>query len=290
MRILKRKGYYYLQHSFRKEGKVITREIYIGDRLPKDIKEIKERFLQKYVKSILNKQFEQIKVNFQQDWNKIPESVKAKELQEVAIAFTYNTNAIEGSKITLPETRAILQEKIAPNKSLYDIKETEAHSRVFLAMLQEESITEQLVLHWHREIFRETKKEIAGRYRDYRVRVGIHIPPDWQDVPELMRKLITSLKHNHTINPVEFAARIHYQFEFIHPFGDGNGRIGRLLMNQILWHAGYPILVIENKKRLAYYKALEKGEEKFTQYLFRTYLKAHKRYLKGTNSPVLWGV
>ena len=279
MRILKRKGYYYLQHSFRKEGKVITREIYIGEKLPKDIKEIKARFLQKNVTSRLYKQFEQIKSGFQQNWNKTPESVKAKELQEVAIAFTYNTNAIEGSKITLPETRAILQEKIAPSKSLYEVKETESHARVFLSMLQEEGLTEQLILHWHREIFRETKKELAGRYRDYRVRVGIHVPPDWQDVPELMRKLITFLKHNHTINPVELAARAHYQFEFIHPFGDGNGRIGRLLMNQILWHSDYPMLIIENKKKLAYYRALEGGEEKFTQYFFRIYIKTHKRYL-----------
>jgi len=280
MRIFKRKGYYYLQHSFRKEGKVITRETYIGEKLPKDIKEIKERFLQKHVKSRLYKQLEQIRAGFQKDWNKTPESVKAEELKEIAIAFTYNTNAIEGSKITLAETRAILQEKIAPRKPLYDIKETEAHAKVFLATLQEkEELTEQLLLQWHREVFRETKKEIAGKYRDYRVHVGIHIPPDWQDIPILMKKLFDFYKENKSMNPVELAARIHYKFEFIHPFGDGNGRIGRLLMNHILWHKKYPILIIENKKKLAYYKALEKGEEKFVQYFLRTYLKANKKYL-----------
>ena len=279
MRILKRKGYYYLQHSFRKEGKVITKEIYIGEKLPKDIKEIKEKFMQKYVKSKLYNQFQQIKTGFQQNWNKTPQSVKAKELKEIAIAFTYNTNAIDGSKITLPETRAILQEKIAPHKSLYDIKETEAHAKVFLATLQKkEEVTVQLLLQWHQQIFQETKPEIAGKYRDYRVHVGIHIPPDWQDIPVLMRQFITFFRRNSAMNPVELAARTHYQFECIHPFGDGNGRIGRLLMNHILWHAGHPMIIIENRKRLAYYRALERGEEKFTQYFFRTYLKIHKSH------------
>ena len=64
-------------------------------------------------------------------------------------------------------------------------------------------------------------------------------------------------------NAVEHAARIHYQFEKIHPFGDGNGRIGRLIMNYMLWHAGYPMLIIEYKKRKSYYQALTKEEEGF---------------------------
>lgn len=284
MRIVKRHNYYYLQHSFRRKDKVMTKEIYLGEKIPKNIDELKANLLQKYVMVEQYKQFEQIKQGFQKEWKKLPGSIKEKELQEIAIAFTYNTNAIEGSTITLPETREIIQKGIAPHKPLYDIKETEAHAKVFLAMLQKkEEMTEQLLLHWHQEMFQETKQEIAGKYRDYGVRVGMHVPPDWQDIPMLMKRFILFFKKNSLMHPVELAAKTHYQFESIHPFGDGNGRVGRLLMNYILWHHNYPTLIIENKKKKAYYKAFA-GEEKFAQYLFRTYLKAHKKYLNSLSN------
>jgi len=281
MRILKKKGYYYLQHSFRKDGKVITREIYLGGKIPENLEEIREKFLQKHVKPGLYNQCEKITSGFQKEWGHYPESAKARDFQEIAIAFTYNTNSIEGSTITLEETREILQERIAPNKPLRDIKETEKHAGVFLNMLRKkEGLTGPLLSQWHQEIFGETKKDISGKYRDYRVRVGRHVPPDWQDIPKLMKGLFIFYRKNKNMHPVELSARMHYQFEAIHPFGDGNGRIGRLLMNHILWHSKYPVLIIEKKRRMAYYKALEKGEDKFVQYFFRTYLRAHKKYLK----------
>ena len=141
MRIIKRKKgneeYFYLQNSFRKGNKVITKEKYLGKEIPKNIEEIKKE-LQKdlYIK------LEKIKTNFQKEWSKLPKTVKEKEKEEIAIAFTYNTNAIEGSTITLEEAREIIHEKISSNKPLRDVKETEAHSKVFLKMLdKKEKIT-----------------------------------------------------------------------------------------------------------------------------------------------------
>ena len=285
MRIITRKKggkrYFYLQHSLRKGKKVITKEKYLGTEIPANLNERMFLF-RKEIQKDINKKLEAIREHFQSEWRRIPESAKEKELEEISIAFTYNTNAIEGSTITLEEAREIIHDKISPNKPLRDVRETEAHSKVFLQMLRKnEKITKELLLLWHRNIFGETKPDISGKFRDYLVRVGPHLAPDWQDVENLLKNFIDFISKNKKMNPVELAGRIHYQFEKIHPFGDGNGRIGRLLMNFILWHNKYPMLIIEYKKRKSYYKALQKDEEHFVSYFIRRYLTVHKkRYLK----------
>ena len=282
MRLVKRKKgrneYYYLQHSSRIKNKVITKEIYLGEKIPENINEIKLRFYKDITRDI-NEKLEKIRLNFQKEWKKIPEIQKEKEKQEISIAFTYNTNAIEGSRITLEETREIIEDKIAPNKGLNDIKETEKHNKIFLEMLDKKAkITDDLILNWHKRIFEETKTGIAGKYREYLVRVGSYIAPDWQDVKKLMKELIKFI-NKAEINSVELAARAHFKFEEIHPFGDGNGRIGRLIINNILWIEGYPMLIIEYKKRKSYYKAFKGDEEQFVKYFIRRYLSVHKKRL-----------
>ena len=142
---------------------------------------------------------------------------------------------------------------------------------------KKEGISKNLLLNWHKEIFGETKSDIAGQYRDYLVRVGAYIAPDWQEVEKMMSELIKFIKESRKVNSVELSARAHYRFEKIHPFGDGNGRIGRLLMNSILWHFGYPMIIIEYKKRRSYYKALQKDEEGFVTYFLRRYLSINEK-------------
>ena len=279
MTIVKKGNYYYLRHSYREDGKVKTVEKYLGKKVPKDIEKI-ERELKKKGEKVVYKKLEKLRSEFQKEWKRCPKSAKQREKEEIAIAFTYNTNAIEGSTITLEETREIIVDKTAPNKSLKDIRETEAHYNIFLKMLEtKEKITEKLLLRWHNEVFKETKPDIAGRFRNFLVRVGTYRAPDWQDVNELMKEFFEFLKKS-KLNPVELAARAHYRFEKIHPFGDGNGRIGRLIMNHILWQKGYPMLIIEYAKRKSYYKALNRNEDGFVNYFLRRYLKAHKKRLK----------
>ena len=209
-----KKGYYYLQHSFRKGKKVITREKYIGLKIPKNINEIKGKFSIELKKDFYKK-LEQIKKNFQAEWKKLPKSMQEKEKEEISIAFTYNSNAIEGSTITLHEVREIIQDKIAPNKPIRDIKETEMHNKIFLNMLKKkEKISNKLLLRWHKEIFGETKSDIAGRYRNYLVRIGPYIAPHWKVVRKIMNQIIDFINKS-KLNPVELAARAHYKFESI---------------------------------------------------------------------------
>ena len=281
--IKKNKGneeFYYLKYSYRKDGKIINLEKYLGKEIPNEetLEKLKLELLKENINQ-LHKKLEQIKSNFQKEWRSFPPSAKEKAVEQIAVAFTYNTNAIEGSKITLEETREIIEDKIAPNKPLRDINETEQHAKVFLEMLKKkELLTKELVLKWHNQIFSQSKPDIAGRFRNYLVRVGEHLAPDWQDVEQLMKEFFNYVNNKpKNKNIVEFAAIAHYRFEKIHPFADGNGRIGRLIINYLLWHEGYPMLIIDYKKRKSYYKAFLKNESNFVRYFLRRYLWSNKK-------------
>ena len=281
MNVVKRNAYYYLSHSFRLDNKVIHREKYLGKEIPANLEEIKEIFLRECMQQGIFSKLKTIQENFRKEWKKYPESIKKEILIDLSISFTYNTNAIEGSTITLGETEDIIKRKIAPNRPLRDVQETVNNSKTFFKAINEnDEISPEMLLKWHNGIFLDTKPDIAGKYRDYLVRVDDYRAPDWQDINKLMNEFFEWYNKNKKIMyPVEFAARAHYKFEKIHPFGDGNGRIGRLLVAYILKKNNYPLLIIEYKKRKSYYHALTKTEIDFMNWLFRSYLSAHRRYL-----------
>ena len=202
-------------------------------------------------------------------------------LIDFSIRFTYNTNAIEGSTITEEETEELLRRKISPNRPIGDVQESIRHAETFLSAINEnKELSVPLVKAWHKKIFSESKPDIAGEIRDYNVRVGDYRCPDWQDVEPMMGEFIRWYAGaNETVHPVELAAKAHYRFEKIHPFGDGNGRIGRLIINFILHKKKYPLIVVEYKKRESYYTALRREEAGFVNYFVRRYLKVHAEHL-----------
>lgn len=288
MRVIQRQkgtnSYYYLQHSYRRDSKIITKERYLGKEIPQNIKELEKKLLQETQENFIINKLEAIRINFQKVWEAYPPSARERELQEMAINFTYNTNAIEGSQITEEETRTLLIDQIAPNRPIRDIKETEAHSKLFYQMLEtNEIISKELILKWHYDLLNGSKPDIAGRYRMWQVMVGSYQPPDASKIEKQMNLLFDFINSS-TMNPVDTAIRAHYIFVKIHPFGDGNGRIGRLLMNYILWKNGYPMFVTENTKKQAYYEALNKTEEGFRNYLMRRYIATYRKKYQKTNT------
>lgn len=279
MKIITRNNFYYLGYSFRKDGKVVYRERYIGKNLPENIEEIKESFLRKCLQETVIKKLNRIRDSFRKEWKRLPDSIKRKYLLDLSVNFTYNTNAIEGSTITEDETDDLLKRKISPNKPIEDVKETINHAKTFLRVFNEnKELSLNLLLEWHKALFEETKSDIAGNLRDYSVSVGFYRAPDWQDLGQLMKDFISWYNKNKKIfHPIELAARAHYKFEKIHPFGDGNGRVGRLIIAHILKTKRFPLLVIKYKKRKAYYHGLEKDENYFLQYFIRRYIKEFER-------------
>jgi Fic family protein len=282
--------YYYLEHSFRKNGKVEKKEQYLGTTPPKNIQQVKEQFLIEYYQDTWFAQFDRIKERFTTQKRKLPDSMKNKEMENFSVQFTYATNRIEGSTLTLRETALLLEKGITPSgKPIEDVKEAENHKKIFYEMLSyQKEISLATVLHWHRELFKDTKKDIAGKIREYNVEISgsTYQPPYPIELSMLLTEFFDWYKRNRKkIHPVQFTALVHLKFVSIHPFGDGNGRISRLLMNSILNSKGYPMLVIDYSQRKSYYAALQrsqrtKDENSFTLWFFKRYLKEHKKYLK----------
>src|SRR3989338_8431291 len=107
-RIVSGKTYYYLEHSMRKEGKVVNKTRYLGDKIPEDIERLKKDFMIELSKERWFSDFEKINAKYQKEQKIMPPSARVKERQTFAVKFTYNTQKIEGSSLSLRETSNLL--------------------------------------------------------------------------------------------------------------------------------------------------------------------------------------
>jgi Fic family protein len=279
--------YYYLEHSIRSGSKVEKKERYLGKEIPKDIEQRKREFLFDIYRKTWFERFDHIKKNYAAENASMPPTAQIKARDYFLVRFTYNTNRIEGSTLTLKETARLLEEGLSPNKPRNDILETEAHKAVFLKMLDyKKDLTLDAVLDWHRGLFEGTDPDIAGSIRRHPVGISQsrYEPPQAMELDDLLRDFFAWYKRSRGLHPLELAALTHFRFVSIHPFSDGNGRISRLMMNFVLNKHGFPMTIIQYEKRNSYYNALEraqvKGDERiFTQWFFKRYLKEWKGYL-----------
>lgn len=193
-----------------------------------------------------------------------------KNLDDVyRVEWTYNSNAIEGNTLTLLETKLVLEEGLTiGGKKLREhfevINHSEAISFVQDVANRSQPLTEYMIKSVHHLILKNIDDTNAGRYRMVNVRISgsQHIPPHFTVVAEKMeRLLIWYNEQKEKLHPVELAARFHFQFVYIHPFSDGNGRTARLLMNLILMQYGFPPAIVKaaNDARFKYYETLEEA-------------------------------
>ena len=180
--------------------------------------------------------------------------------------FTYDTNAIEGSTLTLSDTAMILFDKTVPKgKNLREISEVQNHKDAFDFMLaNKKDITKQFVLEIHRLLTHNILWKYAGAFRDVQVYVrGANFTPAKpEDVePEFKKLMLWYRQNKKKYHPVIVAAYFHHVFESIHPFRDGNGRVGRLMLNFILRKNGFPMVDIKYRDRSDYYSALTSAND-----------------------------
>ena len=181
--------------------------------------------------------------------------------EEFLIEYTYNSNAIEGNTLTLQETALVLEGVTIDKKPLKDHLEAVGHRDAFLfvqELVQNKVPFSEYVIKQIHTLVLMDRPEDRGVYRRIPVRImgAYHTPPDPILVPEQMEQLIREFT-NKKLHPIERAALFHLRFEGIHPFVDGNGRTGRLILNLMLMQAGYPPINVKYADRRRYYEAFD---------------------------------
>ena len=197
-------------------------------------------------------------------------------LEAYSVNFAYNSGNIENSEITYHDTREIFNNNgvtsyTGSTKTLFEIQNAKAgYERILTAFDEKQSLDESFLKEIHHIMTvgtyderRYTLGERPGEYkrRDYvtgKNEVGASV----QEVPEEINELLSELTDIDDVNALTAAAYFHAKFENIHPFSDGNGRVGRLLMNYILIIHNHPPIVIFTEDKKDYYFALEQFDEK----------------------------
>lgn len=276
--------FYYLRHH----SGATEKKRYLGKTIPKNIEQLKSDFMLEFYHDEWNPKIQEIYKNYQKKSKSLPDSIKLKNFESFGIAFTYNTQRMEGSSLTKSDTKDLLVFGVTPaKKQQSDSIETKKHYDLFMQLVSSKkiSITQDMVLSWHKAIFSQTKIGEAGHIRQHNVGIISNENITFTTVPEIPKKLKEFFswinKYDKKENPVEFACLAHYKFVSIHPFADGNGRTSRLIMNYILYLYDYPLLLIKNTDRKAYFKALEKSqlennEIHFKKWFMKYYIKANK--------------
>jgi len=184
---------------------------------------------------------------------------------QLILSLTYNTNRIEGSTLTEDETASVIfRNETIKNKNLVEHLEAKNHQLavkfLFYYLSKKEKIDQKLILKLH-SILMNGIRDDAGFYRRHGVRiVGSNIPTaNYIKVPELMEKLVKDINQKQN-NVIEHATHIHSNFEQIHPFSDGNGRIGRLMLLAMLLKDNLPPAIIEIKEKGLYLNYLRKSQ------------------------------
>lgn len=281
-----KKKKYYLTHSYKEKGKVRKVRHYLGENLsdkqieklrPQAEESIRQKLTQKrtisdpfqtvlsteeisQIQDLITKSDLKIFHLSQAQWEKFTES------------FTYNTNAIEGSTLVLSEVKKLLSDNVWPQDApKEDIAEAQGVKKAIEYIRKVKShVTVELIKKIHEIVFLNSKS-FAGKTRGKGVEVVIkdstgnivHRGAPSTIVIQLLKELeIWYTKNKKKYHPIVLAAVVHNQFETIHPFADGNGRVGRILLNNILIKHNYPPINIEFKHRREYYRALQEYQHK----------------------------
>lgn len=294
----KGKNYYYLRASEKKGDKLVTKDIaYLGssieevkvnleklskykDKIRKSYKVLNtflesNHFLEKIKKLKLKQDIflkektndvEACKMHYSEVFNKFPELTKKEIFKNYVIEFAYNTASIEGNTINLQEARNLLNEGITPKdrtlREVYDLQNTEKVFFELLGIKNKLSLNHDLIIYIHDKLLENIDERKGYRITDIRVMHSNFDASPGKYVKADMDVLLKWFNENkNKVHPLVLAIVFHHKFERIHPFSDGNGRTGRMIVNYLLLKNNLPPMIIHKKTRKEYLQAMREADE-----------------------------
>lgn len=288
------KDYYYLRASVRKKGKTVTKDIcYLGSDLSEVKRKLKAskynveirkayRTINKFIEAnhylikakdlklkkdryIANtEKIEACKLHWQKEFNKLDEQTKEEVLRNFVIEFAFNTTSLEGNTIKLKEAENLLLENRTPkNKTLREIYDVQNTEKVFFELFEGlgKKIDDEFIIKVHDSLLENIDSRKGYRMQDVKVFKARFKSTPADYVRADMKLLLEWYRNNEDdLHPLALATLFHHKLEKIHPFMDGNGRTGRMLLNYILMSKGYPPLIIRKKNRASYLSQLSKAD------------------------------
>ncbi|MBM3232795.1 Fic family protein [Candidatus Pacearchaeota archaeon] len=289
-------NYYYLRASERKKGKILAKDIaYLGssieevksnlEKLPKLKDQIRKSY--KKIHSFLEsnhflekaqalklkqdsflkgktEEVEACRLHYYDVFNRLDGLTKKDAFKTYVIEFAYNTASIEGNTINLDEARDLLNEGITPKgktlREIYDLQNTE---KVFFELLSSpnKEITHELIISIHDKLLENIDERRGYRTTDILVmRSNFDATPGKYVKTDMDLLLKWYYGHKNKLRPLVLASVFHHKFEKIHPFMDGNGRTGRMIMNYILIKSNWPPTIIHKKNRNEYLDAMREAD------------------------------
>ncbi|MDD3295751.1 MAG: Fic family protein [Candidatus Omnitrophica bacterium] len=185
--------------------------------------------------------------------------------EKFLLEMTYHSNAIEGSRMTVKETQRAFDGKQVRGKEMFEVLEVINHKNALQFLLENIrsgfKIDSNYIFQLHRTVMYNFNNKLPGKYRTGHVNLlnTEKALPSAQEVPLRMGKLIKNI-NNYGKDAISKIARDHYEFEAIHPFFDGNGRVGRLIMITQLLIKGFAPAIVQVEDRYKYYMALSKAD------------------------------
>lgn len=180
----------------------------------------------------------------------------------------YNSNAIENSTLTLEETEKILLQidldRFINEREIFEAKNLARVVSYINKKAKEQELTMEIILSLHQMLISNIRDDVAGRFRKNNefVRVGSHIAPNPKEIVGRLEKMLADYNASSDENIIRRIARLHLTFEYIHPFVDGNGRIGRVINNYLLIREGFVPINIKFIDRKKYYQAFDEFDKK----------------------------
>lgn len=249
-----------IRKSWRKLERTVETEIYVNKIKMLKIKSCKNINYDTLI------ELEAIKLHYNDNISKLDTKTFDETLNLFISEYSWHTASIEGNTILLKDAEKFFLENLTPSdvsiEEIIDLKNNKSSFEYMISNLNNLELSNQTIIELHKRLMEGIDKRVGFRTFNVRVLHSKFESTPYQFILTEMNELLNWYEKNkHNYHPLILAVIFHHRFEQIHPFADGNGRCGRLVLNLILLKTGYPPVIVQRKNRSIYMECLNKADK-----------------------------